>query len=307
MATIQPIVMEILGNNWSGEITLSKRDLVMDTSNTKMSNPDDRIEFILEKGHKGAVVLLVRNKDVFPGEIKKTLRGQITELTTNEVWNFCEENDGSDALNVVHMREVLPRNGESEKGKKFFGLVDKNGKKDDILGIACVLEGSDKSAHLHRLAVSPSSQGSGVGGRIIESLKEKYDVITLRPTPEGRVLGETENPAENLRRYYKKRGFISGGDYTWNKNWINLNDETTAREWREIDDKNSIVFDDVKRSGAEVVDLFLRRVWIDKKDELNSETRDALSWWAEVRKEIKTSEGNLRRLRDERLRQAGLI
>lgn len=301
--TIRPMVLEALGNSW-GEtvITMPEEDLVRDLmDNTiKLSSPNSRLEFIIDRDGKKKK-LFIRNRDAYPGEIKQTQKGEIKKLTTEEVWKFCDENDGRYGLNVAHMREVIPKT--EEEGKSFLGLVDD---KDGILGVACILEKGSRSAHLHRLAVSPAWQGKGVGGRIIESLKKKYDVITLRPTPEGEVKGKAKDPAENLRIYYKRRGFIPGVDYTWNKQWLNLNDDTVAREFREINPESKIVFDNVKREGREVMDLFLKQVWLEMRDEISDEAREVLSRWIEVKKDMKRIEDRMRILKDDRLRRSGL-
>jgi len=304
--TIRPMVLEILRNKWSGEITLLKRELTGDRNNSKVyfSDPDDRIQFMLNKDDKGKVALYLRNKDTYPGEIKKTLKGDIANLTADKVGEFCNRHQGSNDLNVSHLREVIPKDQVESDKKKFLGLVGDNG---EILGVACVLEGDNKSVVLHRLAVVPESQSRGIGGRIIEFLKEKYDVISLRPTPGGTVKGETNDSAENLRRYYKKRGFIPGYDYIWKKSWINLSDKTSARNWREVDEKSLVVFDNVQINGADVIDLFLRRLWDDKKNELSGETKDALLWWIKVKNEMGKVETDLRSRKNERLRRAGLI
>jgi GNAT superfamily N-acetyltransferase len=245
--------------------------------------------------------LLVRNKNFVEREKKPKPKGEVLEMTTDEVRRFCNENKDDERLNIAHIREVLPAPGEVDETKKFFGFINNVG---GISGVACVLEGRGGSAMLHRLATTPSLQSLGVGGAMIEFLKEQYKSINLVPTPEGIIKGDTGDPFEDLRQFYIRRGFVPGMPFVWQEDWINLNDTTNPGEWREFNEaKNLLVFDGFKLKGDEVSDVFLSEVWRNNRNEIIGEARDGLDWFMEVRSQIKRDQAKLKRLREERQRQ----
>jgi hypothetical protein len=305
VAKIKPILLEILSKDWTYPLMVEKSDLVIENPIQQISNANDQIEFNLENDRNGKIKLMIRNRSLVGEERRIKPNGETVELTAGEVQNFCDKNEDDKRINITHIREVLPKNGETEKRKKFFGFVNRMG---EISGVACVLENNDRSVYLLRLATAPRSQGEGIGGEIIESLKNRYEEITLTPTPEGDIRGRTGDPTEDLRRYYQKRGFIPGAQYVWNKNWLNLNDATAAGTWRNVDtEKNTIVFDKHKIRGDNVLDFFLKRVLEDRMGEISDdEVAESLLLWSKTMDEIKTTETKLRQERDEKLKKMGL-
>ena len=91
----------------------------------------------------------------------------------------------------------------SSDGYEFLGAFDRD---DTLVGYACYgpTPGTDRTFDLYWIAVHPSAQGAGEGGRLLGEVERRLQART------GRLLvAETSSRADyaSTRRFYERRGY----------------------------------------------------------------------------------------------------
>ena len=111
-----------------------------------------------------------------------------------------------------YIQEMIGEFSNGDESQKMLGCFDSQ---NGMIGVAFFLEDNSQSIYLSRLVTEKSLQNTGVATSIIDELKNRYSLIRTVPLPLG---DDYDKPgmAENLRRFYIKRGFVNGE--LWNKN-----------------------------------------------------------------------------------------